>query len=163
MFNALIWLMTALEVIVALLIIVLVLLQKSKSGGGLGGIAGGGGGATEEVFGAQTGNILTKSTVVLALFFLVNTLALTVFQRIDRESSTKVEELIESGTTPVPGLEDAAEEAAPPVLPSAPAPASEATEAAPEATEAAPEATEAAPEATEAAPEATEAAPETTP
>ncbi len=66
-----------LEVVCAILLIVVILMQRSKSGGGLGAI---GGGATEEVFGSNAGNILTKTTVILSIFFLLNTLSLAVLQ-----------------------------------------------------------------------------------
>ena len=63
-----------LEAIVCLLLIGIVLLQKSTGDGN--GLSFGGG--AESVFGAQTGNVLTRSTVVLAVIFLLNTLALCV-------------------------------------------------------------------------------------
>lgn len=64
------------EVICSVLLIGMVLIQKSK-GGGLGGSAFGG--AAETVFGARTGNILTKITIGLTIFFMANTLALSFF------------------------------------------------------------------------------------
>jgi preprotein translocase subunit SecG len=79
MLDFFVYLLTGVEVVLALLLIVLVLLQRSKSGGGLGGLTGGGSGA-EEVLGANAGNILTKATTILATIFLVNTLALTVLE-----------------------------------------------------------------------------------
>lgn len=69
--------LTILEVIAALLIIGVILMQRSKSGGGLGAI---GGGMTEEVFGAGAGNFLTRTTVILSLFFLINTLFIVYLQ-----------------------------------------------------------------------------------
>lgn len=63
-----------LEIIVSVLLILVVLVQPSKSGGGLGGAIGGGMG--EQLFGARTGNVLTRATIVLATVFLVNTLGL---------------------------------------------------------------------------------------
>lgn len=63
------------EVLCSLMLIGLILLQKSK-GGGLGTAFGGGG--SDSVFGARTGNVLTKATIVLGLVFLLNTLVLGI-------------------------------------------------------------------------------------
>jgi len=62
--------------IVCLLLIGLVLIQRSKGQGT--GLSFGGG--AESVFGTQTGNILTRATVVLAILFLVITTAFTVLR-----------------------------------------------------------------------------------
>lgn len=67
--------LTAVDVLVALGLIGLVLVQQSKGGGGLGAI---GGESTDSIFGASTGNILTKATTMLAAVFLGVTLALAV-------------------------------------------------------------------------------------
>lgn len=64
-----------LEVLCSLMLIGLILLQKSK-GGGLGTAFGGGGG--DSMFGARTGNVLTKATIVLGIIFLFNTLVLGI-------------------------------------------------------------------------------------
>ena len=85
--------LTFLEVSSAILLIAIILMQRSKSGGGLGAIAGG---ATEEVFGSSAGNILTKTTIFLSIFFFLNTLGLAVLQGNvlkDRNTSV-VDELI---------------------------------------------------------------------
>jgi preprotein translocase subunit SecG len=73
--NTIIILLTILEVLVCLLLIGVILLQRSKGSGA--GVSFGGG-AAEAVFGAQMGNVLTKSTVILAIVFLVNTLMLSL-------------------------------------------------------------------------------------
>ena len=62
-----------LEVLTSVLLIGIVLIQQSKKQGGLGALAGG---QTESVFGAATGNVVTRTTVILAAVFLVNTLIL---------------------------------------------------------------------------------------
>ncbi len=64
------------EMVVCALLIVVIFMQKSK--GGMGGSAFGGGGAGEAIFGSRMGNVLTKSTVVMGVIFLFNTLLLTV-------------------------------------------------------------------------------------
>ena len=73
--NMLIILLTIIEVLVCLLLIGVILLQRNKGSGA--GVSFGGG-AAEAVFGAQMGNVLTKSTVILAIVFLANTLALSI-------------------------------------------------------------------------------------
>lgn len=65
----------ALFVFVALLMVLLILMQRPKSEG-LG--AAFGGGVTENIFGAQTTNVLTKMTAWLAGVFFLLTFALSV-------------------------------------------------------------------------------------
>ena len=75
--NILIGLLIVVEILVSILLTLIILVQPSKSGGGLGGALGGGG-ISEQLFGARTGNVLTKATIVFATIFLVNTIALAV-------------------------------------------------------------------------------------
>lgn len=63
------------EVVCSLLLIGIILIQKAK-GGGLGLAFGGGG--TESLFGSRAGNVLTKATVILAIVFMANTVALAI-------------------------------------------------------------------------------------
>ena len=65
----------ALFVFVALLMVLLILMQRPKSEG-LG--AAFGGGVTENIFGAQTTNVLTKMTAWLAGVFFLLTFTLSV-------------------------------------------------------------------------------------
>jgi preprotein translocase subunit SecG len=82
--NILIGLLIVLEILVSILLTLVILVQPSKSGGGLGGALGGGG-MSEQLFGARTGNVLTKATIVLASIFLLNTIGLAViYSRQDR-------------------------------------------------------------------------------
>ena len=74
MLDIVIWVLTALDVIVALLLIPLILVQKTKDGG----FGSSFGGMGESVFGAHAAGHLTKLTVILATTFLVVTLSLTV-------------------------------------------------------------------------------------
>src|SRR5262249_40400662 len=62
-------------VIVALLMILVILMQRPKSEG-LG--AAFGGGVTENIFGAQTTNVLTKFTTWLASLFFLLTFVLSI-------------------------------------------------------------------------------------
>ncbi len=68
-------LLLAIHIIVWLLIILVVLMQRPKSEG-LG--AAFGGGVTENIFGAQTTNVLTKITGWLATLFFVLTFVLSI-------------------------------------------------------------------------------------
>ncbi len=63
------------EAVVSALLIGVIFLQKTK--GGMGGTAFGGG-MGEAIFGSRMGNVLTKSTVVLGIIFLANTVLLTM-------------------------------------------------------------------------------------
>jgi len=111
-----------LEVIVCFLMGGVILLQKPKDGG-MGVSFGGGMG--EALFGAQMGNVLTKTTIILGTVFLLNTLVLS------RLTSHAGASVMEGVRTPAPA---AAEQqalpfsaptapAAPATAPSAPVPA----------------------------------------
>ena len=73
--TILINLLLVIEVIVAILMMLVILMQRPKSEG-LG--AAFGGGVTENIFGAQTTNVLTSITTWLASIFFVLVLALSV-------------------------------------------------------------------------------------
>jgi preprotein translocase subunit SecG len=73
--TILIDLLLAVYVVVALLMLLVILMQRPKSEG-LG--AAFGGGVTENIFGAQTTNVLTKITAWLAGFFFILTFALSI-------------------------------------------------------------------------------------
>ena len=64
---------TILQLICALLLVLVVMLQKPKEGGLNTAISGGMG---EAVFGADAGNVLVRTTIVLGVIFLLNTLVL---------------------------------------------------------------------------------------
>jgi preprotein translocase subunit SecG len=72
--QALINFLYVIEVIVCLLLGAVVLLQKPKEGG-LG--VSFGAGTAEALFGAQTGNVLVKITIILGTIFLLNTMVLS--------------------------------------------------------------------------------------
>ena len=73
--NILISILLALDVLVALLMCFVILMQRPKSEG-LG--AAFGGGVTENIFGAQTTNVLTKITSWLAGLFFAITFLLSI-------------------------------------------------------------------------------------
>ena len=72
--SILIGLLYVLEVVVCLLLAGVILLQKPKDGGLNAAIAGGMG---ESFFGAQVGSVLVKTTIVLGVIFLLNTMLLS--------------------------------------------------------------------------------------
>lgn len=91
---------------VALLMLLVILMQRPKSEG-LG--AAFGGGVTENIFGAQTTNVLVKFTGWLAGFFFVLTFALSVlYAHRSRGDSSFRNELLKTqaaapATSPAPG------------------------------------------------------------
>jgi len=114
--NILIWLFTAIHVLVALFLVVLVLMQKSKDQG-VG--AAFGGGMTETIFGAGTTTALVRMTIWCACILLATTLILAVLHshRSSRATSRSLlERTAPAAATPV---------SQPPTMPVAPAPASE--------------------------------------
>jgi preprotein translocase subunit SecG len=95
----------AIYVVVALLMLLVILMQRPKSEG-LG--AAFGGGVTENIFGAQTTNVLTKITAWLAGFFFILTFALSILyaHRSIASSGLRRELMKTQSTTPpaAPGL-----------------------------------------------------------
>jgi len=73
--SILTYLLVAVQILCALLLLGVILIQKTK---GQGGIVAFGGGMGESLFGAQMGNVLTRSTVILAIIFLTNSLVLAL-------------------------------------------------------------------------------------
>ena len=78
-------LLTIIEVAVCLMLIGLVLIQRSKGEGISAAISGGMG---ESIFGANVGNVVTRTTVVLGVIFLLNTICLTLVMTKSRGHST---------------------------------------------------------------------------
>lgn len=68
MLNAVLNILTFILILVSLFLVMVVLMQKSKDGG-MGATLGGG--AAEQAFGAETGNVLSRSTIVAAITFFV--------------------------------------------------------------------------------------------
>lgn len=86
-------------ILVCILLTIVVLMQASK-GGGLSGLVGGSGVST--MFGARrTSDFLSKSTIVLAVIFLLGSLLLNIFIS---KGSKDVESIIQknSGTQQMP-------------------------------------------------------------
>lgn len=89
---------TGLFVFVALLMLLVILMQRPKSEG-LG--AAFGGGVTENIFGAQTTNVLTKITGWLAAFFFLLTFGLSILYAHKGNSSSTLGERVKVGAVPV--------------------------------------------------------------
>jgi preprotein translocase subunit SecG len=89
---------TGLFVCVALLMLLVILMQRPKSEG-LG--AAFGGGVTENIFGAQTTNVLTKITGWLAAFFFILTFALSILYAHKGNSPSTLGERVKVGALPV--------------------------------------------------------------
>lgn len=68
--NLLIGFFTVVLILVSLFMVLIILMQRPRSDSGL-GAALGGGGAAESAFGAETGSILSRSTIYCAIFFFV--------------------------------------------------------------------------------------------
>ena len=103
----------AIYVLVALLMLLVILMQRPKSEG-LG--AAFGGGVTENIFGAQTTNVLVKFTSWLAGIFFLRTFALSILysHKTSRDSGLR-SELLRQQTTAQPSA------SVPPANPNAPA------------------------------------------
>ena len=92
--NVLIWILTAVHIIVALFLVVLVLMQKSQDQG-VG--AAFGGGVTDSVFGAGTTTALVRMTIWCACIMLGTTLLLAVLHsRRSSETGTISQKLQQS-------------------------------------------------------------------
>lgn len=111
MLGILKYLLVFVEVITSLLLIGVILLQKTKSQGvgmAFGGAMG------ESLFGAQVGNVLTKTTVVLGIVFLVNTTLLAMLETgRGQDSVTDAITVTAAAAQPAPEQPPAAREAAP--------------------------------------------------
>jgi preprotein translocase subunit SecG len=93
--NILIGILLGIDVLVALVMILVILMQRPKSEG-LG--AAFGGGVTENIFGAQTTNVLVKFTGWLAGIFFVVTFLLTILYARNSVGGSNVRrELLRSG------------------------------------------------------------------
>ena len=111
--------------LVALLMILVILMQRPKSEG-LG--AAFGGGMTENLFGAQTTNVLVKFTSYLAAFFFLITFVLSVlYAHQSTRKSVLREELMKDSSQPAASASPATAVPATSALPQASAPAATAT------------------------------------
>jgi len=86
-------------VFIAVLMILVILMQRPKSEG-LG--AAFGGGVTENIFGAQTTNVLTKFTGWLAAIFFLLTFVLSILYARSANKPSNLTRELTAGQTPVP-------------------------------------------------------------
>ena len=109
------------DVVVCLLLGLVVMLQKPKEGG-LGGAIGGG--MLEASLGADAGSVLVKTTAVLGVIFLLNTLVLARLTSTVHSRSLMAREAEPTAAEQAPALPMTAPELpAAPAAPAAPAPA----------------------------------------
>jgi preprotein translocase subunit SecG len=88
-------------VFVSVLMMLVILMQRPKSEG-LG--AAFGGGMTENLFGAQTTNVLTKVTGWLAAIFFLLTFILSILYARKANTTSNLSRRIEAEPTPVPAI-----------------------------------------------------------
>ncbi|MDP8262193.1 MAG: preprotein translocase subunit SecG [Candidatus Ancaeobacter aquaticus] len=86
-----------LHVVVCIGLITIVLIQTGK-GTGLANVFGSGGGV-QSVFGAQTGDVLTHTTAVLAVLFMVTSVSLAAISVRDSSSVMKTSRFTRTGAT----------------------------------------------------------------
>ncbi len=94
-------------IIVCIFLILIILLQSSKASGME--LFGGG---SQNVFGAQTGDILTKATTILATLFFLGTITLAMFQAKESSIDKKLKDILKNQAQQAP-------QAAPNMLPGA--------------------------------------------
>jgi preprotein translocase subunit SecG len=117
-------LLFAVEAITSILLIGIILMQKAK-GGGLGVAFGAG--MSENLFGSRTGNVLTKGTVILAIVFMINTVALAIlFARSHDRTLMEAEMATPAAPMPIQQPQTPAATPAPAPVPATPAPMGEA-------------------------------------
>src|SRR5207244_7567650 len=97
MFNFIIYLLLTIHVIVSLLIVFVTLMQRPKSEG-LG--AAFGGGMTENIFGAQTTNVLTNFTRWMGGVFFAITLILSVLYAKQSSQTSAIREKLSHAPKP---------------------------------------------------------------
>ncbi|HUF61352.1 MAG TPA: preprotein translocase subunit SecG [Verrucomicrobiales bacterium] len=106
--NLVITLLTVVLVAVCFLMIFIVLMQRPRQEG-LG--AAFGSGMTNQMFGAQTTNVLQKATVWMAVMFFVLTLSIAMLMA-KQQDTRKLDEGLSSGESTVRGTEESALEGA---------------------------------------------------
>jgi preprotein translocase subunit SecG len=89
MISILIVALTFVLILISLFLVLVVLMQRANTQGGLGTAFGGG--VAESAFGTETGNILTKATIVSSVAFFVLSLSLYLmhmYQETHKEQDT---------------------------------------------------------------------------
>ena len=83
-----------LQVVIAVLMIILILIQRSD-GDSLSGIGGGSGGLGSAISSKASANALTKFTIFLAAFFMLNCLVLARISSIPKSSELQIDKVLE--------------------------------------------------------------------
>lgn len=99
---------TLVLVLICLLLVIAVLMQRPNADAGLGASLGGG--AAESIFGGETGNVLTRATVRLAVLYFVVSLGLYLgYIYFEDDTSARnragasIESISDSAGTPISG------------------------------------------------------------
>lgn len=120
--SIVIWILTFFLVLTSLFLVLIVLAQKAKSDGGLGAAMGGG--MAEAAFGAETSNVLSKSTIYASIAFFVLALVLYLTRLHQQNHGPVGSGLPSIPVSTAPGLPPVGNQPAAAVtLPIAPAPA----------------------------------------
>jgi len=88
-----------LNIILAIVLVLLVLIQRSE-----GGALGIGVSQENMMFSKSAGNIMTKSTAVVATLFIICSLALTIVSRSELTPTNSVLDVIEEKTEDTPSI-----------------------------------------------------------
>ena len=96
--NILLGILTFALIVISILLVLLVLAQKAKNDGGMGAALGGG--MAESAFGADTGNVLSKSTINLSIAFFVLAFALYLGRIYQRTHATETGDALPTITAP---------------------------------------------------------------
>ena len=90
-----------LNIVFALILVLLILMQKSE--GGALGI-----GVSQEnlMFSKSAGNFMTKATAIVATFFIICSLGLTIISRGDLAPTSSVLDIVEEKTEDTPEIPD---------------------------------------------------------
>jgi len=102
------------HLMVAILLVTLILMQRN-SGNALSGL-GGGNGADSFLSARGKGNLLTRTTAILATIFFITSIALSLYYKGETrkvESITEVEQPLTQAAPAVPSVPDATAEEAP--------------------------------------------------
>ncbi len=90
------------QVVIAVVMIFLVLIQKSD-GDSLSGIGGGSGGLNSVMSSKSSANFLTKATMTLVAFFMLNCLVLALISsKINKSNTLEIDKILEQQKTQEP-------------------------------------------------------------
>ena len=88
-----------LNIVFAIILVLLILMQKSE-----GGALGIGVSQENMMFSKSAGNFMTKATAVVATFFIICSLALTIISRTELTPTSSVLDIIEEKTEDTPSI-----------------------------------------------------------